>query len=77
MKIQIPKKKKSYFSCFKQYVYVYLQRQEDNLSTILLNRHYKAMPEAKRRQIQTRLEKSKGADAEKLILKSRQKTIEI
>lgn len=51
MKTQIPKKKKSYFSCFKQYVYVYLQRQEDNLSTILLNRHYKAMPEAKRRQI--------------------------
>jgi len=51
MKIQIPKKKKSYFSCFKQYVCVYLQRQEDNLSTILLNRHYKAMPEAKRRQI--------------------------
>ena len=50
MKIQIPKKK-SYFSCFKQYVYVYLQRQEDNLSTILLNRHYKAMPETKRRQI--------------------------
>ena len=36
-----------------------------------------AMPEAVRRQIQTRLEKSKGADAEKLILKSRQKTIEI
>ena len=26
-----------------------MQRQEDNLSTILLNRHYKAMPEAKRR----------------------------
>ena len=25
--------------------------QEDNLSTSLLNRHYKAMPEAKRRQI--------------------------
>ena len=48
-KIQILKKKKNYFSCFKQYVYVYLQRQEDNLSTILLNRHYKAMPEAKRR----------------------------
>ena len=35
------------------------------------------MPEAVRRQIQTRLEKSKGADAEKLILKSWQKTIEI
>ena len=42
-------KLKTDFSCFKQYVYVYLQWQEDNLSTRLLNRHYKAMPEAKRR----------------------------
>lgn len=44
------KKKKTDFSCYKQYRFVYLQRQEDNLSTILLNRHYKAMPEAKRWQ---------------------------
>ena len=43
-------KKKTDFSCYKQYRFVYLQRQEDNLSTILLNRHYKAMPEAKRWQ---------------------------
>ena len=44
------RKKKNYFSCYKQYRFVYLQRQEDNLSTLLLNRHYKAMPEAKRWQ---------------------------
>ena len=33
LKIQIPKK--NYFSCYKQYRFVYLQRQEDNLSTLL------------------------------------------
>ena len=33
--MQISKKKKTYFSCYKQYRFVYLQRQEDNLSTLL------------------------------------------
>ena len=48
-------KLKTDFSCFKQYVYVYLQRQEDNLSTILLNRHYKAMPEAKKGKLNIKI----------------------
>ena len=53
MKIQIPKKKKAIFLVLNN-MYMYIcsvKNQEDNLSTILLNRHYKAMPEAKRRQI--------------------------
>ena len=34
-----------------------MQRQEDNLSTILLNRHYKAMPEAKKGKLNIKIMK--------------------
>ena len=79
LKIQIPKKKTIFLVINNIDLYICSVKK-------IICRHYyrtdltvkrKAMPEAVRRQIQTRLEKSKGADAEKLILKSRQKTIEI